>query len=196
MFFNIFSLSRFYGWKNFVSGILDNPIYFIFTMITNISFYGTIQADGSSGIEMENVKIEKKWTTPQMKEKEELELASCSVDQNRKEVFDNESSQDEENDSGQHDLKEQVEIKNENALGDEKEMISAVANQSENTIEAPTTSMDNGTEDFVDGGEESIKPPDKMKMMFSYHQSNVLYILFLLGFGTSLALDIVFQMHR
>ena len=179
-----------------MSGILDNPIYFIFTMITNISFYGTIQADGNSGIEMENVKIEKKWTTTQMKEKEELELASCSVDQNRKEVFDNESSQDDENDSGQHDLKEQVEIKNENALGDEKEMISAVANHSENTIEAPTTSMDNGTEDFVDGGEEPIKPPDKMKMMFSYHQSNVLYILFLLGFGTSLALDIVFQMHR
>ena len=54
----------------------------------------------------------------------------------------------------------------------------------------------NGTTEFVGGGEEPIEPPDKMKMTFSYHQSNVLYILFLLGFGTSLALDIVFQMHR
>ena len=127
-----------------------------------------------------------------MNDEEELEIASTSDDQNRRGVIENEISQDEDNDSGHHeedDIKEQVDIINENSLRDETDMIS-VSNHYANILEA------NGTTEFVNGGEEPIEPPDKMKMTFSYHQSNVLYILFLLGFGTSLALDIVFQMHR
>ena len=30
---------NFYGWKKWIPGILDNPIYFIFAIFTNISFY-------------------------------------------------------------------------------------------------------------------------------------------------------------
>ena len=184
-----------------MSGILDNPIYLIFTMITNISFYETIQTDGSSGIEMEEVKKRSysNRTTHQMNDEEALERASTSDDQNRRGVIENEISRDEENDSGHYehedDNKEQVDIINENAPGDEVDTIS-VLNRSDKLIEANGIYKDNGTKDLVDGGEEPIEPPDKMKMTFSYHQSNVLYILFLLGFGTSLALDIVFQMHR
>ena len=132
-------------------------------------------------------------TTHQMNDEEALERASTSDDQNRRGVIENEISRDEENDSGHYDHeddnKEQVDIINENSLRDETDMIS-VSNHYANILEA------NGTTEFVNGGEEPIEPPDKMKMTFSYHQSNVLYILFLLGFGTSLALDIVFQMHR
>ena len=183
-----------------MSGILDNPIYFIFTMITNISFYETIQADGSSGIEMEEVKKRSysNRTTHQMNDEEALERASTSDDQYRGEAVENEIIRDENNDSGHHELEEeldQVDIINENTLGDEVDTIS-VSHHCENIIGAAATSMDNGTKDLVDGGEKPIEPEDKMKMAFSYHQSNVLYILFLLGFGTSLALDIVFQMHR
>ena len=183
-----------------MSGILDNPIYFIFTMITNISFYETIQTDGSSGIEMEEVKKRSysNRTTHQMNDEEALERASTSDDQNRRGVNENEIIQDENNDSGHHELEEeldQVDIINENTLGDEVDTIS-VSHHCENIIGAAATSMDNGTKDLVDGGENPVEPEDKMKMTFSYHQSNVLYILFLLGFGTSLALDIVFQMHR
>ena len=179
-----------------MSGILDNPIYFIFTMITNISFYETIQADGSSGIEMEEVKKRSysNRTTHQMNDEEALERASTSDDQYRGMAVENDLSQDENNDSG-YDIQEQVDIINENAPGDEVDTIS-VLNRSDNIIEANGIYKDNGTKDLVDGGEEPVEPPDKMKMTFSYHQSNVLYILFLLGFGTSLALDIVFQMHR
>ena len=162
-----------------MSGILDNPIYFIFTMITNISFYETIQVDGSSGIEMQEVKKKSysNRTTQQMNDEEALETASTSDNQYRGGAVENELGQDEDSDSGHHEdyIKEQVDIINENAPGDEVYAIS---------------------EEFVGGGEEPIEPPDKMTMTFSYHQSNVLYILFLLGFGTSLALDIVFQMHR
>ena len=183
-----------------MSGILDNPIYFIFTMITNISFYETVPADGSSGIEMQEVKKKSysNRTTHQMNEEAELEVASTSDDQYRGEAVENELCQDENNDSGHHELEEeldQVDIINENAPVDEVGTIS-VSHHSENIIGAAATSTDNGTKDLVDAGEEPIEPPDKMKMTFSYHQSNVLYILFLLGFGTSLALDIVFQMHR
>ena len=30
---------KFYGWKNWLSGVLDNPTYYIFSFFTNISFY-------------------------------------------------------------------------------------------------------------------------------------------------------------
>ena len=146
---------------------------------------------------MEEAKKRSNRTTQQIDEEEEFEIASTSNDPHRGGAV--ELSQDQDNDSGyndkKEDIKEQVDIINENAPRDEIDVIS-VSNHSDNIIEANGTYKENGTKDLVDGGEEPIEPQDKMKMTFSYHQSNVLYVLFLLGFGTSLALDIVFQMHR
>ena len=36
---------KFYGWRNWVSGVLDNPIYYIFSMFTNISFYEYVELE-------------------------------------------------------------------------------------------------------------------------------------------------------
>ena len=80
-------------------------------------------------------------------------------------------------------------IKN-NADGEEFEMVS-VSNGSGNI---------NGTTDenisipYVDDNE--LPNNQEKRMIFSYHQSNVLYILFLLGYGVGLGLDIWFQMYR
>ena len=39
---------KFYGWRNWVSGVLDNPIYYIFSMFTNISFYEYAESETTS----------------------------------------------------------------------------------------------------------------------------------------------------
>ena len=39
---------KFYGWKHWVSGVLDNPTYYIFSIFTNISFYEYKEPDATS----------------------------------------------------------------------------------------------------------------------------------------------------
>ena len=41
---------RFHGWKNWISQTLNDPVYFIFPILTSISFYGKQK----NGIEEEN----------------------------------------------------------------------------------------------------------------------------------------------
>ena len=39
---------KFYGLKNWITGVLDNPIYYIFSMFTNISFYEYAEPETTS----------------------------------------------------------------------------------------------------------------------------------------------------
>ena len=41
---------KFYGWKNWVSGVLDNPTYYIFSIFTNISFYEYMEPEPPSSL--------------------------------------------------------------------------------------------------------------------------------------------------
>ena len=149
-----------------------------------------------------------KVTTHQMNDNEELEIVSISVvtknnfNQIRKEVNEDDLSMNEiisltnsDNDldinlAQEEIIKEEVaNIKN-NADGEEFEMVS-VSNGSENIVGTPD---ENKSTPYVDDNE--LPNNQEKRMIFSYHQSNVLYILFLLGYGVGLGLDIWFQMYR
>ena len=186
-----------------------------------MSFYEITEVDENDGLEKSKEKVKHeaqnknsdndskgKVTTHQMNDDEELEIVSISVvtknnfNQIRKEVNEDDLSMNEifsltnsDNDldinlAQEEIIKEEVaNIKN-NADGEEFEMVS-VSNGSEKIVGTPD---ENKSTPYVDDNE--LPNNQEKRMIFSYHQSNVLYILFLLGYGVGLGLDIWFQMYR
>ena len=186
-----------------------------------MSFYEITEVDENDGLEKSKEKVKHeaqnknsdndskgKVTTHQMNDNEELEIVSISVvtknnfHQIRREVNEDDLSMNEiisltnsDNDldinlAQEEIIKEEVaNIKN-NADGEEFEMVS-VSNGSENIVGTPD---ENISTPYVDDNE--LPNNQEKRMIFSYHQSNVLYILFLLGYGVGLGLDIWFQMYR
>ena len=214
-------LFRFHGWKNSVSGILNNPICFIFAVITNMSFYEITEVDENDGLEKSKEKVKHeaqnknsdndskgKVTTHQMNDNEELEIVSISVvtknnfHQIRKEENEDDLNMNEINSLTNHDNDSDINLAQEEIIKGE------VANIKNNTDgeEFEMVSVSNGSENIVGTPDENISTPyvddnelpnnQEKRMIFSYHQSNVLYILFLLGYGVGLGLDIWFQMYR
>ena len=184
-----------------------------------MSFYEITEVNENDGPEMKKEKDETqnensdndskgKVTTHEMNDDEELEIVSISVvtknnfHQIRKEENEDDLNMNEiisltnsDNDldinlAQEEIIKEEVaNIKN-NADGEEFEMVS-VSNGSGNIIGTPD---ENIPTPYVDDNE--LPNNQEKRMIFSYHQSNVLYILFLLGYGVGLGLDIWFQMYR
>ena len=183
-----------------------------------MSFYEITELDENDGPEMkkEKVKPEKqnensdndskgKVATHEMNDDEELEIVSISVvtQKNiRKEENEEDLNMNEINSLTNHDndsdinlsqeeiIKREMENIKNNADGEEFEMVS-VSNGSENIVGTPD---ENKSTPYVDDNE--LPNNQEKRMIFSYHQSNVLYILFLLGYGVGLGLDIWFQMYR
>ena len=188
-----------------------------------MSFYEITEVDENDGLgkSKEKVKHEAqnknsdndskgKVTTHEMNDDEELEIVSISVvtknnfNQIRKEVNEDDLSMNEiisltnsDNDldinlAQEEIIKGEVENIKNNADGEEFEMVS-VSNGSENIVGTPDENINISTP-YVDDNE--LPNNQEKRMIFSYHQSNVLYILFLLGYGVGLGLDIWFQMYR
>ena len=183
-----------------------------------MSFYEITKVDENDGTEKNKEKVKNeaqnensdndskgKVTTHEMNDDEELEIVSISVVTKkniRKEESEEDLNMNEINSLTNHDndsdinlsqeeiIKREMENMKNNADGEEFEMVS-VSNGSGNII---GTTDENISTPYVDDNE--LPNNQEKRMIFSYHQSNVLYILFLLGYGVGLGLDIWFQMYR
>ena len=168
---------RFYGGSKFISGVIENPVYFIFPIVTNISFYE---------LESENLKSKTFFTeNEQMKEllKQSLMITPTAV------IID---------------LKETGEVEEENDVGptteDWMDYASPISNSADEEIdveicENPEISTELDLESS-DEDDETQNGQHDFPHSFSLSQSNILYFLFNFGFIVCTLLDLTIQIIK
>ena len=174
----LISLS-FYGFKKWMSGILDNPIYFIFGIFTNISFYSCGNEKESRNLAKDIKKNSNKYCEDENGCKEiveEEELNSKSVNIEMKAVehisikrFDEQEVYCDEN------VHEDIVIED---------------------IESIETSMETQSIKVETNEQVDNSSTNDETVAFSHFQSNILYLLFFIGSISSISLDVWVQIFR
>ena len=157
---------KFSGGKNWIFQTLNNPVYFIFPILTSMSFYGKPKKN-----------IEEEEGNKASNDEGEEEGSKASNDIREKEG--NEASngiREEEGNKASNDIREEEGNKASNNIREE---------------EGNKTSNDIREEEGNNASEE-----DKINMHFSIKQSNILYMFFLLGSVLCIFGDVYHQDKR
>ena len=168
---------KFYGWKNWVSGVLDNPTYYIFSIFTNISFYESTEPGTFSTLSSSTHKNSSNcfWNkNPHLKENLKKSLIDIPT------LIIHHSASESSNSSFSEGIVDGVEQENEIDVYEDDETL-----KKEDSSKGKTTS-----EEVGNVGNDQRSPT------FSFYQSNILYILFLLGFASCIILDVLVQFGR
>ena len=183
---------KYYGLNNWFDEILNDPVYFIFPILTSMSFYGAPHSENKVNITGEN----KKYRNDHYLEAEQIELGNKS-----------ESISINEENSGSLEAPKKDKT-------DDVETISVIGIETisvtgTGTVDVETVSV-LGTDDVepvskietVDRGPETLKNSGNEvfsgaeQKYFSIKQSNMLYLLFLLGSNLCIFGDLWHQRAR
>ena len=162
---------KFYGWNSWISSVLDDPVYFIFPIFTNISFY-KIRSPATQIVKRE---IEK-----------EPEINSSNSIEDKEEVF---------GDLQVYFINESLEINLHNFSFqlEDIEYFSDEVFEEESEISEKSIKREHAMKECEEDKKEMEK---KEEPEFSLQQSNILYLLFISGAAICLALDIMVQVNR
>ena len=168
---------KFYGPKNLLGKIMDDPVYFMFPLLTCISFY-------------------------KHEEKDSEEVHEVQVPEGMNESQDDITGGEEP--GGPIDMSENFEIDEDLENSCSIANIESSSSAEDVTIaESPLTESALAEEQFSDPHEEEQDIPptieqdyDDMGKQFSLHQSNTLYFLFCLSFAIIIGGDFTMQRAR
>ena len=177
---------KFYGIKNWFSSILDNPVYFIFPVLTSMSFYGK----QSHQNEMNNISL-KNVSDDQIERDHNTDIKEDSNDAMPLESADSVRMEN-----------ESIETKDEASKDDDEDSISVFTHNSSNIFQDNSKSC---AEEAIEPKEvqmhiqdtENVKTSNlKKRHVFSPEQSIVLYILFMIGYLFCIGGDLALQLYR
>ena len=178
---------KFYGFKKWLSSILDNPVYFIFPVLTCMSFYGKESHQNEmNNISLKNVsddQIESDHNTG-IKENSNNTMPLESADSIRME-------------------NESIETKDEASKDDDEDSISVFTHATSNSFQDNSKSCAEETSEpkaivqmHIQDTENADASNLKKRHVFSPEQSIVLYILFMIGYLFCIGGDLALQLYR
>ena len=177
---------KFYGKQNLFGKILDDPVYFIFPLLTSISFYEREEPiEEQNNLHLDEIifhNTEENQKSEQNVQTNESVLPSASdvsfdVD-DREEQDKHENNLDFDNIIF-HDLETQELEQN------------VLSNQSDVSVYEEQEEEEHQNKD-----NEEVLVDNSMSKQFSVHQSNILYFLFVMSFGLIMGADIALQRVR
>lgn len=171
--------------KGLLNNVLDDPIYFIFPVLTCISFYGEKKVKKKKN----ESKIENEST---QKKKNENENMKESVEENVNDNI-NDNMKENVNDNMNESVEESID---ETSCEETEQNDVSVLSEDIVVIEECNKEIKTDSENFAEDTVESLEEEDEDQMIFSKYQSNVLYFLFTLGFVIIIGADLAFQKGR
>ena len=171
---------RIYGWRQWLSQTLNDPVYFVFPILTSISFYGeaTAVVPRNSVDGQHKNRIEHK--------NEDLNLNHAS-----------ETNEHQDPSSSKQSIKREKETESsKSCTGSTEQQDPVLLAETEDcqnnvrVIKEANLDQENDTLNLSTTAEQTGE------MLFSFEQSNVLYVLFILGSSFCLFADIYHQRAR
>ena len=211
---------RFYGLNSWMRYVLDDPIYFMFPILTCISFYNKKTSIGEENIKecgesfdvnkssCINGDEEEKRNDDNSEDNDADENDYDDVDTSRSKhsVYDDQQTEQEasvnemkKEPSGECELiEEEIMTFSEYQMNAQMEVCAdeEVEKEEQNEDKKECMELSKSVNHHQPAKKERPKDSDADKMLFSKYQSNVLYFLFTLGFVVIVGADLTFQKGR